>query len=61
MMARLHRMNLATWRENDRARSLFDSQELDGLDAVLGDIETGAKAAEPVRNDLRELVLRRIG
>lgn len=60
-MARLHRMNLATWRSEPRSASLFDSGELDSLDEGLGRIEAGIEHAEPVRNGLRELVLRRGG
>ena len=59
LMARLHRMNLSTWRNEPRAASLFDPAELDALDDGLGRIESGLDSAPPVRNGLRELVLRR--
>jgi ubiquinone/menaquinone biosynthesis C-methylase UbiE len=59
VMARLHRMNLATWRHDERAKALFDAGELDGLDTELGRIEVGETPAAPVENALRELVLRR--
>lgn len=59
LMARLHRMNLATWRSEPRATALFDQALLDGLDEGLGRIESGVETAPPVRNGLRELVLRR--
>jgi len=57
-MARLHLMNLRTWRFDERASSLFDPAELDSLDEGLQRIESGLLAAEPVENALRELVLR---
>lgn len=59
LMARLHRMNLSTWRHEPRAASLFEPAELDALDEALGRIEAGVDPARPVRNALRELVLRR--
>lgn len=59
LMARLHRMNLGTWRTEPRATALFDQVLLDGLDEGLGRIESGVDAAPAVRNGLRELVLRR--
>ncbi|MGC4087782.1 MAG: class I SAM-dependent methyltransferase [Polyangiaceae bacterium] len=58
LMARLHRLNLGTWRRDERALELFDALELDALDATLMRIETGEDQASPVRNGLRELVLR---
>jgi trans-aconitate 2-methyltransferase len=57
-MARLHRMNLSTWRLNERASALFEPAELDSLDERLARIESGDVSAQPVENALRELVLR---
>jgi len=57
LMARLHVLNLRTWRTDPVARG-FDSGELDALDAALTAIASGAPA-EPIAQDLGELVLGR--
>jgi SAM-dependent methyltransferase len=54
-MARLHALNLRTWR-SDPAAGHLDPGELDALDAELTAIAGGA-AAEPIEHDLGELVL----
>jgi trans-aconitate 2-methyltransferase len=54
-MARLHALNLRTWR-TDPAAGHLDAGELDALEAELTAIAGGA-AAEPIEHDLAELVL----
>jgi trans-aconitate 2-methyltransferase len=56
-MARLHALNLTTWRQDPYARAAFVSDELDQLAAQLTAIATGADRAPPVRVVLRQLVL----
>ena len=56
-MARLHALNVASWREDAYARATFDGAELDRLAARLGAIAAGAEAAPPVRLVMRQLVL----
>jgi SAM-dependent methyltransferase len=58
LMAKLHVMNLRTWRTDDIARELFDPAEIDELDRRLSAIENGTKTGVVVRNTLRELVVR---
>ena len=56
-MAALHVLNLRTWRRDSRAQGAFDDDELDGLDAALVEIAHGRAGAEPIEQDLAELVL----
>jgi len=56
-MAALHVLNLRTWRDDTVARGQFDGDELDGLDAALVELAHGRAAAEPIEQDLAELVL----
>jgi SAM-dependent methyltransferase len=56
-MARLHALNLATWRQDPHARAAFDGDELDRLAARLGAIASGVEAVPPVRVVMRQLVL----
>jgi SAM-dependent methyltransferase len=58
-MATMHAMNLQSWRNDSAAQALFDPADLDDLGARLAAIASGKAAAAPVRNQLRELVLRR--
>jgi hypothetical protein len=57
-MAALHVLNLRTWRDGRYARSAFDPDELDALDAALAAIAHGGPS-EPIEQDLGELVLSR--
>lgn len=50
-MAALHVLNLRTWRDGEFARSAFDGEELDALDAALVSIAKGAPS-EPIEQDL---------
>jgi trans-aconitate 2-methyltransferase len=56
-MARLHALNLASWRDDPHARATFDAAELDQLSARLTAIAAGQEAAPPVRQVMRQLVL----
>jgi hypothetical protein len=56
-MARLHALNLATWRQDPYARAAFAGDELDQLAAQLTAIAAGVDSAAPVRVVLRQLVL----
>jgi len=58
-MARLHALNIASWRHDPYARASFDGGELDRLAAQLEAIAAGADAAPPVRLVMRQLVLAR--
>ncbi|HET6147502.1 MAG TPA: class I SAM-dependent methyltransferase [Polyangia bacterium] len=56
-MARLHALNIATWRNDPYARAAFDGDELDRLAASLAAIADHDEPAPPVRVVMRQLVL----
>ena len=56
-MARLHHMNLATWRHDPFARAAFAPETLDELGAGLKAIADGHLDAPDVRHVMRQLVL----
>jgi trans-aconitate 2-methyltransferase len=56
-MARLHHMNLVTWKNDPFARATFAPALLAGLGAALEAIATGADEAPDVRHFMRQLVL----
>jgi SAM-dependent methyltransferase len=56
-MARLHALNLATWRHDPFARVSFPPAALDELAAELDEIASGATTAPDVRHSMRQLVL----
>lgn len=58
-MAQLHLSNLRTWGRNDYAAKAFDRRELDGLEAALDSIASGASEAGIVRNATRQIVAER--
>ena len=58
-MARLHVMNLRTWRGEPFVQRTVDAAELDELEAWLGAAATGGVRLPPVEQDLGELVLER--
>jgi SAM-dependent methyltransferase len=55
-MARLHVMNLRTWRHDPVAAEAFDAAELSALEEELAAVSEGRVAAPPVRHALREIV-----
>jgi trans-aconitate 2-methyltransferase len=57
-MVALHVLNLRTWRHDPYAASAFDPDELDAVDAALVEIAHGLADAEPIEQDLAELVVR---
>jgi trans-aconitate 2-methyltransferase len=59
VMARLHVLNLRTWRDHPAVPSLADPEEIDVLDAWLEAVATGRLTTPPVDQELGELVLRR--
>jgi SAM-dependent methyltransferase len=61
LMARLHVLNLRTWRDHPAATALADAGELDALDAWLEAVAVGRLTTPPVDQELGELVLRRAG
>jgi trans-aconitate 2-methyltransferase len=61
LMARLHVLNLRTWRDHPAIESLADPEEMDALDAWLEAVATGRLTTPPVDQELGELVLRRTG
>ncbi len=58
-MARLHALNIDTWRHDAYARARFDGGELDRLAARLDAIARGAEPAPAVRVVMRQLILAR--
>jgi hypothetical protein len=56
-MARLHHLNLLTWRDDPHARGAFDRDELEGLAATLAGIARGDELAPCVRSAMRQLIL----
>ncbi|HEY7372631.1 MAG TPA: class I SAM-dependent methyltransferase [Polyangia bacterium] len=60
-MARLHALNLVTWRQDPFARAAFAPATLDGLAAALEAIASGAADAPDVRHSMRQLVLMKTG
>jgi trans-aconitate 2-methyltransferase len=58
-MARLHGLNLATWRHDPFARASFAPRMLDELAAGLHAIASGVEDAPDVQHSLRQLVLMR--
>jgi SAM-dependent methyltransferase len=56
-MARLHALNLATWRQDPFARATFAKPLLDELAEVLEAIAAGAADAPDVHHSMRQLVL----
>lgn len=57
VMARLHVLNLRTWRHEDYIRDTTDAADLDDLDAWLVAVASGARRADAVGQDLGELVI----
>jgi trans-aconitate 2-methyltransferase len=60
-MARLHALNLATWRRDPFARATFASPLLDELGQGLEAIASGAEEAPDVHHSMRQLVLMKGG
>lgn len=60
-MARLHALNIETWRHDTYARAKFDAEELDALGARLGGIARGTEAAPGVKVVMRQMILERRG
>jgi hypothetical protein len=58
LMARIHVLNLRTWRYDSAALALFEPAALDDLDVRLAAIAEGTSGAPAVRNELREIVAR---
>lgn len=56
-MARLHALNIETWRNDAYARARFDAKELDALAARLNGIARGEEAAPPVKVVMRQMIL----
>jgi trans-aconitate 2-methyltransferase len=58
LMARIHVMNLRTWRHDPAATALFTPAALDDLDVRLAAIAEGDRPCAMVKNQLREIVVR---
>jgi len=56
-MARLHHLNLLTWRNDPHARTAFDRDELEDLAGRLDAVAAGTEIAPPVLSEMRQLVL----
>ncbi|MGH7435862.1 MAG: class I SAM-dependent methyltransferase [Polyangiaceae bacterium] len=56
-MARLHALNLRTWKDDPFVRAAFDRDELEGLLVALDDIASGHEKAPPVACGIRQLIL----
>ncbi len=57
--ARLHALNLRTWRSDPFIAATVDAAELDDLGDALDDLVAGRRTAAPVRWRLAQVVLRR--
>jgi len=60
-MARLHALNIETWRNDAYARARFDVEELDALAVRLWGIARGEEAAPGVKVVMRQMILARAG
>ena len=58
VMARLHAMNVSTWRRDPFAVSAFDVEEIDAMASALESIATGARIAPDVTCLMGQMVLR---
>ncbi len=58
-MARLHVMNLQTWKDDPYVRASFDSEEIAALSVTLGRIAAGGELSPPVACGIKQVVLRR--
>jgi trans-aconitate 2-methyltransferase len=58
-MARLHAMNLRTWKDDAYARGAFDARELESLAGSLTSIADGLEVAPPVTCEMTQLVAHR--
>lgn len=56
-MARLHALNIASWRQDRHARDAFDAAELDAVEQRLLAVANGAESAPDVAHVMRQLVL----
>ncbi|HET9656824.1 MAG TPA: class I SAM-dependent methyltransferase [Kineosporiaceae bacterium] len=59
VMARLHVLNLRTWRDHPVVHALAEPEEVDVLDSWLEAVAVGRVTTPPVDQELTELVLRR--
>jgi hypothetical protein len=59
-MARLHALNLRTWKDDAFARAVFDQDEIRALGAMLDAIATGRESASAVDCRIKQIVLRRM-
>lgn len=57
-MARLHVMNLQTWKDDPYVRASFDSEEIAALSTTLGRIAAGGELSPPVTCGIKQVVLR---
>jgi SAM-dependent methyltransferase len=57
--ARLHALNLRTWRRDPQIAARVPAAELDALGATLDEVAAGARAAPPVQWRLAQVVYRR--
>jgi trans-aconitate 2-methyltransferase len=58
-MARLHAMNLETWRKDPFALRAFDADELADLGSELAAVVAGTLAVAPVRHRLQQVIARK--
>jgi SAM-dependent methyltransferase len=58
-MARIHAMNVRTWRSDPFAATTFDAEEVDAITAALDAIAAGERAASPVTWVMGQIVLER--
>ena len=59
VMARLHSINVGTWRHDPFAASAFDAAEIDAMARDLDDVASGFRDAPPVVCTMGQAVLRR--
>jgi trans-aconitate methyltransferase len=56
-MARLHAMNIATWKHDARAQALFAPEAIERVERALGEVAAGVRAAPPVTTAMARVVL----
>jgi trans-aconitate 2-methyltransferase len=57
-MARLHAINVRTWRHDPFAAATFDPAEIDAMTAALEAVATGKRSAPSVTCVMAQMVLR---
>jgi trans-aconitate 2-methyltransferase len=59
-MARIHAMNIGTWKSDPFIRATYDAREIDAIERGLDRVARGEESAPPVACGMRQIVLRRL-